>query len=474
MSALGVPQQQLARTEADLVGAVRSGDESAFAELYSRYGGPILGYVGGILGDQGRAEDVTQDVFVSAFRAMRSSDRAIAFKPWIYEIARNACIDDFRRRQRSREVSADGDQAVADRRDHVAAAPSPHAQLERRQQLDNLRGAFSGLTNKQHKVLMLRELEGCSYEQIAQKTGMSIPKVESTLFRARRRLGYEYDEIASGRRCEQVHHVIDNGGEEALRALGLRERRRFARHISHCQPCRRQVRLAGIDDSALRIPSLAEKLAGLLPLPLAPWRRIFGGSRAARAMRSVYRAAQFSDPGGAASAGQTAVVVVVAAMAVGGGIADRVAAAHAGAVSSPGSAQLGASHPNSSMPPPRTPALAAKGPAAHPSAKATSLPFSAGSNGIRRATSSSKTGSRTPTNGLNPPIISSPGITVPQPSPQQVLPLVHHLVSPTNHVVKSTKKKLSSLLHKTNSVTKKLTHKLGHLPGSLTGLVPKL
>ena len=473
MSALGVPQQQLARTEADLVGAVRSGDESAFAELYSRYGGPILGYVGGILGDQGRAEDVTQDVFVSALRAMRSSDRAIAFKPWIYEIARNACIDDFRRRQRSREVSADGDQAVADRRDHVAAAPSPHAQLERRQQLDNLRGAFSGLTNKQHKVLMLRELEGCSYEQIAQKTGMSIPKVESTLFRARRRLGYEYDEIASGRRCEQVHHVIDNGGDEALRALGLRERRRFARHISHCQPCRRQVRLAGIDDSALRIPSLAEKLAGLLPLPLAPWRRIFGGGRAARAMRSIYRATRFGDPGVAASAGQTAVVAVVAAMAVGGGIADRVAAAHAGAVSSPGSAQIGASHPNSSMPP-RTPSLAAKGPAAHPSAKATSLPFSDGSNGTRRATSSSKTGSATPNNGLSPPIISSPGITVPQPSPQQVLPLVHHLVSPTNHVVKSTKKKLSSLLHKTNSATKKLTHKLGHLPGSLTGLVSKL
>jgi RNA polymerase sigma factor (sigma-70 family) len=474
MSALGVPQQQLARTEADLVGAVRSGDERAFAELYSRYEGPVLGYVGGILGDQGRAEDVTQDVFVSALRAMRSSDRAIAFKPWIYEIARNACIDEFRRRQRSREVSADGDQAVADRRDQIAAAPSPHAHLERRQQLDNLRGAFSGLTKKQHKVLMLRELEGCSYEQIAQKTGMSVPKVESTLFRARRRLGYEYDEIASGRRCEQVHHVIDNGGEEALRALGLRERRRFARHISHCQPCRRQVRLAGIDDSALRIPSLAEKLAGLLPLPLAPWRRVFGGGRAARAVRSVYRATPFGDPGVAASAGQTAVVVVVAAMAVGGGIADRVATAHAGAVSSPGSAQLGASHPNSSMPPSRTPSPAAKNATAHPMTKAATHPFSAGLSGTRQATSSSKTGSRTSNNGLNPPIISSPGITVSQPSPQQVLPLVHHLVSPTNHVVTSTKKKLSSLLHKTNSATTKLTHKAGHLPHKLTGPIPPL
>lgn len=471
MSALGVPQQQLARTEADLVGAVRGGDESAFAELYSRYGGPILGYVGGILGDQERAEDVTQDVFVSALRAMRSSERAIAFKPWIYEIARNACIDEFRRRQRSREVSADGDQAVADRRDQVTAAPSPDAHLERRQQLDNLRGAFGGLTKKQHRVLMLRELEGCSYEQIAQKTGMSVPKVESTLFRARRRLGYEYDEIASGRRCEQVHHVIDNGGEEALLALGLRERRRFARHISHCQPCRRQVRLAGIDDSALRIPGLAEKLAGLLPLPLAPWRRIFGGGRVARTVRSICRATPFGDPGAAASAGQTAVVVVVAAMAVGGGIADRVSAAHATAVSSPGPAQVGASHANSSVSAARTRSLAAKGATAHPVMKATSHPFSAGSSGTRQAPAS-KAGSKSPNNGLSPPIISTSGISVSH--PPQVPPLVHHLVSPLNHVVKSTKKNLSSLLHKTNSATKKLTHKLGHLPGNVTGLIPKL
>ena len=100
VSALGVPQSAVSRTETDLIGAVRSGDDRAFGELYSRYGSSVLGYIAGIVRDRGRAEDISQDVFVSALRAMRASDRAISFKPWIYEIARNACIDEFRRAKR--------------------------------------------------------------------------------------------------------------------------------------------------------------------------------------------------------------------------------------------------------------------------------------------------------------------------------------------------------------------------------------
>src|SRR3979411_2332711 len=57
--------------------------------------------------DHARAEDITQEVFMSALRRMRDTDRPIAFKPWVYEIARNACIDQFRRSQRGEEVSYD-------------------------------------------------------------------------------------------------------------------------------------------------------------------------------------------------------------------------------------------------------------------------------------------------------------------------------------------------------------------------------
>jgi RNA polymerase sigma factor (sigma-70 family) len=440
---------------------VRSGDDGAFGELYSRYERPILGYVDGILGDHGRAEEIAQDVFVSALRAMRSSDRAIAFKPWIYEIARNACIDEVRRRQRSREVSADGDEAVAERRDLVASAPSPDAFLERRQQLEHLRGAFSGLSESQHKVLVLRELEGRSYTQIAQKMGLSVPMVESTLFRARRRLGQEYDEISSGRRCEQVHRVIDSGGEQALRALGLRERRRFARHVAHCQPCRRQAYLAGIDESALRVPSLAGKIASLLPLPFAPWRRLFGDGRVSRTIRSLHRAAGFSDPGAAASAGQTAVVVVAAAMAV-GGIADGLnsPAPHISGASIVRAAHVQSTSSRQSTPSQRVLSLPQHAPARplHRSGKPAKTSQSSSASRVAQPTSrTSHTGPALPSTSTS---VTSPGIAVPGVPSLPSHPSLPSLPSLTNHVLKSTK----SLLNKTDSATKQVTHLLKHLP----------
>jgi RNA polymerase sigma factor (sigma-70 family) len=464
MSALGVPQAQLARTEADLVGAVRSGDERAFGELYSRYERSILAYVDGILGDHGRAEDVVQDVFVSALRAMRASDRAIAFKPWIYEIARNACIDEVRRRQRSREVSADGDEAVADRRDLAAPAPAPEIFMERRQQLNDLRGAFGGLSDSQHKVLVLREFEGRSYTQIAEKTGMSLPMVESTLFRARRRLGQEYDEIASGRRCAQVLGVIETGGEEAFRALGLRERRRFTRHVSHCQPCRRHAHLAGIDESALRVPSLAERLAGLLPLPLVPWRRIFAAGRVSRTARSLHRLAPFSDPGSAAGAGQAAVVVAAMAMAVGGGVADlKAPASHVSGASVVRASDVHTTHSQLSAGSQGavTSPVGAPARTAHRSAQPANA-YRSTSTSSSRSTSHTRPSSSSLTNS---PLGSSPTSAVPSAPSQPSLPSLHHVVKST---LKSTKTSLSSLLHRTTSTTK---HLLRPLPIPIGGPV---
>ena len=84
-----------------LVAAVRRGDDRAFELLYQRYHRRIHAYVLGMVKDHGRAEDVTQEVFVSALRRMRATERPIAFKPWVYEIAKNACIDVFRRSRRA-------------------------------------------------------------------------------------------------------------------------------------------------------------------------------------------------------------------------------------------------------------------------------------------------------------------------------------------------------------------------------------
>ena len=98
--------------------------------------------------------------------------------------------------------------------------------------------------------------------------GMSRPAVESTLFRARRRLTEEYDDIVSGARCQRIQRIIVTAAESRL---GTRDTRRLARHLSHCQPCRREALAAGLDRGLFARPSVRERVAAqvaaFLPFP---------------------------------------------------------------------------------------------------------------------------------------------------------------------------------------------------------------
>src|SRR5436190_9142150 len=96
----------------DLVAAVRAGDDRAFELLFLRYQSRITAYVRGMVRDRERAEDITQEVFMAALRRLRETDSPVAFKPWIYEIAKNACIDAFRRSRHTNEVSLQADEGV--------------------------------------------------------------------------------------------------------------------------------------------------------------------------------------------------------------------------------------------------------------------------------------------------------------------------------------------------------------------------
>src|SRR5688500_7330982 len=146
-------------TDHELVRRVRRGDDRAFKALYSRYQRRIAGYAYGMVKDYGRAEDITQEVFVSALRRMRQTERPIAFKPWIYEIAKNACIDAYRRGSRTEEVSFDADDRLSpsDYGRLVATGPGPDAAIDTKQDLDHLCGAFGGLSESHHQILVMRE-----------------------------------------------------------------------------------------------------------------------------------------------------------------------------------------------------------------------------------------------------------------------------------------------------------------------------
>ena len=309
-------------TDLELVAAVRRGDDRAFERLYSRYQRRISAYVFGMVKDHGRAEDITQEVFISALRRMRETERPITFKPWVYEIAKNACIDQFRRSRRTEEVSFDAGEGLAgaDQGRLVAAEPTPDAAVDAKQQLDHLCGAFGGLSDSHHEILVLREFEGLSYREIGDRMGLSRPGVESTLFRARKRLGEEYDELVSGQRCVRIQSIIASA-ESAT--PGARDSRRLARHLAHCQPCRRQAVASGLDAALLaRKPvrkRIAERAAAFLPFPGFLRSRLWPGGE---------QIVPVSEPMAAA----WSKAVVVAATLIVAGVGAGVAPHHGGAL----------------------------------------------------------------------------------------------------------------------------------------------
>jgi RNA polymerase sigma factor (sigma-70 family) len=315
-------------TDHQLVAAVRRGDDRAFERLYHRYHRRIQAYVFGMCKDHARAEDITQEIFVSALRRMRETERPIAFKPWIYEIAKNACIDQHRRARRAEEVSLQSEDGLAphDYGRLINGDPTPDVAVTVKQDLDNLCGAFGGLSETHHEILVMRELEGLSYREIGDRLGMSRPAVESTLFRARRRLTEEYGELVSGARCVRIQGIIATASSSRL---GARDTTRLSRHIAHCQPCRREAVAAGLDAAVLRKPlrrRAAAKVAAWLPLPLFGRRFARGADDAATTVSSSWMAhlPTVSDQLGAGWAKAAAAVVVLLA-GVGAGVGTRVA-----------------------------------------------------------------------------------------------------------------------------------------------------
>jgi RNA polymerase sigma factor (sigma-70 family) len=172
-----------------LVAAVRGGDDRGFELLFERYRAAIGAYVASLVRDRGDSEDITQEVFISALRSLRTSDRPVVFKPWIYEIARNACIDRHRRTRRRDEIaSGTSSQLDTDPSRLVAARAAPEVVNETRERFAELVEALIEMPAVDRQLLVMREFEGRSYREIVELSGLSAPAVESALFRARRRL----------------------------------------------------------------------------------------------------------------------------------------------------------------------------------------------------------------------------------------------------------------------------------------------
>lgn len=166
----------LLRCQSDqrLIELVRAGNDRAFEAIVDRYRRPLLRYCARMLTPE-RAEDVLQQTFLNAYGAIHRNEAAIDLRPWLYRIARNACLNALRETGWSHEPI-----------DRVrGGAESAHETVERRHELDAIVTAVRMLPERQREAVVLRELEGRSYDHIADQLDATDGAVRQLLNRAR-------------------------------------------------------------------------------------------------------------------------------------------------------------------------------------------------------------------------------------------------------------------------------------------------
>ena len=174
------------RNDAELVRRTRAGDQEAFRELYERYHRQVLAVAVSMTGGSDDAMDVAQETFVRAHRSLGSFLGESSFYTWLYRIAVNVGID-FRRRQKRR-----GDVLQPDAMDDDVADPErsidPATEVSRRELGTRILAAVDELTPEHKAAIILREIEGLSYEDIATVMQCSKGTVMSRLHYARKKM----------------------------------------------------------------------------------------------------------------------------------------------------------------------------------------------------------------------------------------------------------------------------------------------
>lgn len=174
----------------ELVRLAQRGDKSAFEELVGRHQNRVFAVARGILKRQEDVEDVSQQVFVKAYFALKKFDQRSAFTTWLYKITVNECWDLLRKRK-VRPLVYEADLSEEQSRLYQASErpdgkePDPTARLDARQRVERLLGF---LDERDRGMLVLKEVEGFAIEEIAELFDLNTNTVKVRLFRARQRI----------------------------------------------------------------------------------------------------------------------------------------------------------------------------------------------------------------------------------------------------------------------------------------------
>jgi RNA polymerase sigma factor (sigma-70 family) len=295
------------RTDDQLVALFRLGYDEAFDVIHDRYRQRLLAYTRQMLGGaRTDAEDVLQDVFLRAYRALRHDDRPVTLRAWLYRVAHNRCVDHLRRpTPPAAEVY------------ELSRVPQldPSDETERREDLRRLVQDMQRLPDQQRSALLMREIDGLSYAELADVLRTTVPAVKSLLVRAR--VGLVEAGEARDAACADIRADLVAAHGRGVRASG-----RSRRHLRDCPGCRDYR-------SGLRHEHRGATALSAGGGPLATLAKLLGvGGASSSAAAGAGAGGSAVAIGGASAATATKVVAIVCCAAVVGGGAVEVRGHH--------------------------------------------------------------------------------------------------------------------------------------------------
>lgn len=176
--------------EAAVIQAVLDGDVNAYEALVKEYEKNVYNLALRMTGNSEDAADMAQEAFIKAYNSLTAFRGDSKFSVWLYRIVSNVCLDFLRSRSRKQTVSLstendDGEEVELDIADETH---SPEQLLDRSLTRDAVRRGLAALPPDHREILLLREIQGMSYEEIADVLGLEAGTVKSRIFRARKKL----------------------------------------------------------------------------------------------------------------------------------------------------------------------------------------------------------------------------------------------------------------------------------------------
>lgn len=173
-----------------LISRSRKGDVEAFETLITGYLQKVYVLAYRFMGNPEDASDLAQEALVRAFQAIGKFRQEASFKTWLFRIVANVCRDELRRQKRKREVSLDEPLIITNQgeiqRETADWSRSPEGIFEQKEQQKYLQKIIEGLPPEYRLVIIMRDIQSFSYQEIAEVLGCSLGTVKSRLFRARR------------------------------------------------------------------------------------------------------------------------------------------------------------------------------------------------------------------------------------------------------------------------------------------------